>query len=260
MLSVESSPAADTSANGEARSTGVGPAFGAKRAIWIVFVFIVRTLCLAAALGTALQLFELVRFQKLQPRALGTSAALGSVAMLVAGAYAYRMTRRSFAVEASDEFKRTLGLCAVTWRTIALAVLAGVALCMLNVFCLMHFPPPPAEKFTALVAASAEAGWPRCWWTFYVVCVTPVTEEFVFRGVLFAGLLRSTSLAFAACMTPLVFMLLHVWGLTIYPPALALILLLGAAAQLARILSASLLPSIVVHLSYNLGCAILVHA
>ena len=87
----------------------------------------------------------------------------------------------------------------------------------------------------------------------FAVLVAPVTEELIFRGVLFTFFDRLAGTRFAIAMTALLFAGLHVpeyWG------AWNHVLLIGVVAvtlSLARGLSGSLAPSVILHLSYNLS-------
>jgi hypothetical protein len=120
MPSVEHRPEGSASADDAEPRVFAAPVFGAQRAIWIVFAYLGSALCVAAALGTAFQLVEFVRYHKLQHVTTGTAVALGSVATLIAGAIAYRMARRSFSVDAGTEFKSTLGLLGAPRRELSL--------------------------------------------------------------------------------------------------------------------------------------------
>lgn len=87
----------------------------------------------------------------------------------------------------------------------------------------------------------------------FAIFVAPLIEEVIFRGVLFAFFERLSGLWFAIVVTALLFAGLHVpeyWG------AWNHILLIGVVAltlSLARGLTGSLAPSVVLHLSYNLS-------
>ncbi|HEV2493780.1 MAG TPA: CPBP family intramembrane glutamic endopeptidase [Terriglobia bacterium] len=87
----------------------------------------------------------------------------------------------------------------------------------------------------------------------FAIFVAPVIEEVIFRGVLFAFFERSGGLRLAIALTALLFAGLHIpeyWG------AWNHVLLIGVVAlalSLARGLTGSLAPSIILHLSYNLS-------
>jgi membrane protease YdiL (CAAX protease family) len=86
---------------------------------------------------------------------------------------------------------------------------------------------------------------------FFAIVVAPFMEEVIFRGVLFAFFERLAGLRFAISGTALLFAGLHVpeyWGA--WNHAL-LILVVAAALSLARALTGSLAPSVILHLAYN---------
>jgi membrane protease YdiL (CAAX protease family) len=90
--------------------------------------------------------------------------------------------------------------------------------------------------------------------------VAPPIEEFMFRGVLFAGLSRSWSVASAGTLVTLVFLASHlteVWG---YPPAVVSVAAVGTAALFARIHTKSLAPAVALHAAYNLMLTVSVYA
>lgn len=85
-----------------------------------------------------------------------------------------------------------------------------------------------------------------------VVCVAPLIEELVFRGVLLSGLARRMPVGLAILASALVFGAVHLpdFSFAWYPvPALAL---LGLAAGWLRVSSRSLWPAIALHATNNL--------
>jgi CAAX protease family protein len=87
----------------------------------------------------------------------------------------------------------------------------------------------------------------------FAILVAPVVEELIFRGVLFAFFERRVGLRFAIAGTALLFAGLHVeeyWGAWNH---VLLIAVVALALSLARGLTGSLAPSVILHLSYNLS-------
>lgn len=85
----------------------------------------------------------------------------------------------------------------------------------------------------------------------FAVLVAPFMEELVFRGVLFNFLDRLAGTGFAVISTAVLFAGLHVpeyWGAWHH---VLMILVVGIALSLARGLTGSLAPSMVLHLAYN---------
>ncbi len=87
----------------------------------------------------------------------------------------------------------------------------------------------------------------------FSVLVAPFVEELVFRGVIFAIFERQVGLRFAMLTTALLFAALHIpeyWGAWNH---VLLISFVGIALSLARGLTGSLAPSVIVHTAYNLS-------
>ena len=85
----------------------------------------------------------------------------------------------------------------------------------------------------------------------FAVLIAPFMEELIFRGVLFSFFETKIGLRFAVVSTAVFFAGLHVpeyWGAWNH---VFLILLVGVMFSLARGLTGSLAPSIILHLAYN---------
>ncbi len=85
----------------------------------------------------------------------------------------------------------------------------------------------------------------------FAVLVAPFMEELVFRGVLFAVFERQVGLRFAVVATALLFAGLHVPEYRGAWNHLMLIFFVGVAFSLARGLTRSLVPSVILHTAYN---------
>jgi membrane protease YdiL (CAAX protease family) len=85
----------------------------------------------------------------------------------------------------------------------------------------------------------------------FAVGVAPVVEELVFRGLLFAIFERAVGWRFAVVTTAVLFAGLHIpeywhaWG------HLGMILVVGLVFSVARGLTGSLTPSVILHIGYN---------
>lgn len=89
-----------------------------------------------------------------------------------------------------------------------------------------------------------------------VVCVAPVVEETLFRGVLLSGLMRHMRAGWAIAISAIIFGAVHLpdFKFAWFPvPALAL---LGALLAWIRLRSRSLWPSIMMHATNNLVAVI----
>ena len=94
------------------------------------------------------------------------------------------------------------------------------------------------------------------WFALLAVVAAPLVEEFVFRGVLLAGLRRSLPLRWAVPASAVLFAIIH-------PPArFVAVFGLGMAAAAARVRTGSLLAAMTAHAVYNaavVGLAALAH-
>ena len=85
----------------------------------------------------------------------------------------------------------------------------------------------------------------------FAIAVAPVVEELVFRGLLFAILERAVGMRFAVVTTAVLFAGLHVPEYWHAWNHMLVILVVGVVFSLARGLTGSLTPSIILHLGYN---------
>lgn len=146
-------------------------------------------------------------------------------------------------------FWRGLSWRGLTSNQVLGFVLGGIALGVV----IAHAPAllPDRENFPLEELFSS----PRAAYavSIFAIFVAPVIEEVIFRGVLFAFFERLRGLRFAIAVTAVLFAGLHVpeyWG------AWNHVLLIGVVAltlSLARGLTGSLAPSVILHLSYNLS-------
>lgn len=84
-----------------------------------------------------------------------------------------------------------------------------------------------------------------------VVVVAPITEELLFRGVLFASLRRKIGVHFAALLSGAVFAVVHVEVLATQPLGLGGLTLAGVLLAYAFHYTKSLRVAIVIHAVYN---------
>jgi len=85
----------------------------------------------------------------------------------------------------------------------------------------------------------------------FAIAIAPVVEELVFRGLLFAILERGVGINLAVVVTALLFAGLHIPEYWHAWNHMLMILLVGLVFSLARGLTGSLTPSIVLHVGYN---------
>jgi membrane protease YdiL (CAAX protease family) len=104
--------------------------------------------------------------------------------------------------------------------------------------------PPPIEK----LLSSATAVYV---FAIFGICGAPFFEEVIFRGFLFKVLFETRGAGTAVSVTAILFALLHVpqlWGSW---AGVALIFVVGYVLSLVRWRSNSLIPSFIIHTSYN---------
>jgi membrane protease YdiL (CAAX protease family) len=104
---------------------------------------------------------------------------------------------------------------------------------------------PLERMFTSPLAAYAVAA--------FAVLIAPFMEELIFRGVLFAVFERRVSVRFAVATTAVLFAALHVPEYRGAWNHLLLICLVSGVFSLARGLTGSLAPSVILHFAYNLS-------
>jgi membrane protease YdiL (CAAX protease family) len=69
------------------------------------------------------------------------------------------------------------------------SALAGVIFAAICIFIAVPlFPPEPHHTWGPFAAAISNGGWPRHAWALLAVLLAPPVEEFLFRGIVFAGL------------------------------------------------------------------------
>jgi membrane protease YdiL (CAAX protease family) len=144
-------------------------------------------------------------------------------------------------------FWESLGWKRPTVRQVAGYLAGGGGLAVAVSLALLVQPDPqgfPLEKLFNSRTASYALG-------AFAISFAPVIEEVVFRGLLFAIVERAMGLRFAVVITAVLFAGLHVPE---YWPAwnhIVLILVVGMVFSLARGLTGSLTPSIMLHIGYN---------
>lgn len=187
-----------------------------------------------------------------------TAAFVGEI---VGGLVAFRMARRALPGPIGSGALLPIGWSRASSRELLLASSAGAALACLYLFALVPaFPPSPGRAWGPLAAAVGYGGWPRHAWAVLGLVVAPPVEEFVFRGVLFAGLRQSWGPVTAGALVIVLFVAGHVSELAGYGPAATGVALLGGATLVARIATRSLGPSIALHAAYNVGLVVVTYA
>ncbi len=116
-------------------------------------------------------------------------------------------------------------------------------------------PPGPIARMATTPGLSQVA------WLILAVLLAPPIEELMFRGIFYGGCRRSLGPVWAAVLTTVVFVMLHVTETIHFLPALAGITALALVALWFRLRGAAIGPAVAVHFGYNAVIAIMaVHA
>jgi len=170
-----------------------------------------------------------------------------------AGVVLVRRLRHNLSAGAWPCTLAALGWRPASSRSLALGATTGILLaaCYLLV-ALRLLPPGPGEAAGPLADAVAHAGLSaRLLLAAIGVFLAPPLEEFLFRGILLAGLGQSWGFWPAAVGSTSLFALAHLPQVGGYWPAFVGILIMAAVSLAFRLRTRSLWPSIALHASYN---------
>lgn len=176
----------------------------------------------------------------------------GTAGFLLGGPLVFVLAR---AMERGRTWREALapfGLVKSSPRAIAAGVALGVAIAVVLGFGLEVVFPSPQDAEGPLIEAASAPGWQRILFVLLAVVLAPVFEEFLFRGVMYTGMLRSWGKWPAGIVVTLSFGLLHAADVGGYWPALFMITAVGLGLLLVRIKTNSLIPAIAMHSAYNL--------
>lgn len=177
------------------------------------------------------------------------ASAIGGAIALAAGA---NIVRKSL---------RDNSLFGAAWeagkpKTIITSVLlgAGVALMYMIISSLsVHlFSFESGQKGGLLNQMAAQPGFGLAIMIFLALFIAPLTEEFLFRGILLGGLNRSFGIWWGIIISNLLFITLHFSEAIYFWPAFIGIGLLSAMATWMRLTQKAIGPAVAVHFGYNL--------
>jgi membrane protease YdiL (CAAX protease family) len=229
--------------------------FGASQA-WIIFLsYIGVQLALGFVVGFMFSVvYALHHHGRLDGFAeeMRLPLAIGALAGVIAGGLAaWWLARRAARRDLQQPTLALFGWRPSDARAILAAVLTGLALGAVYMALAAIFPPPRSGHMGLIARTVSGGGWPLVVWGGFAVLIAPPVEEFVFRGVMWTGLERSWGPLAAALAVTGTFVLLHVTEAGGYPLALVAIGSLGLAALVARVLTDSLVPAVLLHSGYN---------
>lgn len=173
----------------------------------------------------------------------------GAIGVALSGVVVLTMARASFP-------RGPEGMASIGWRRATRThTLTGAAIglglsVILPVFGSV-FPPSPDQAMGPLAEAASSSGWAQLVLVFLALMLAPPIEEFLFRGVMFAGFSRSWGPALASVLVTVLFAAAHLPEVMSYWPALVSIAIVGVAALVMRRRSGSLVPAIALHATYN---------
>ena len=175
---------------------------------------------------------------------------IASIAALII----FWMTRKTLPGQLNQGALASLGWKLTPKLVVLLGFSIGVLICAGFLFVLT--PLLPAVEINELGPNATRAstiitGWQHFYWAVLLVFVVPPIEEFLFRGVLFTGLLNSFGLYVSGIAVSVLFVVAHAPDAIHYWPAWISLSLLAVSTIIVRIKTDSLAPAIAVHVGYN---------
>ena len=218
-------------------------------------VFVIGAIIISATGGTLEGAAAFKAFQKtMMPPAI-------LIAMLASGTTVFLMVRAL-----AGKLIRVTGPTGVGWalgkpKHLFVAFILGVVLAILYVaIASAQFPVDSAKESGPLVRIAQTPGMARLLWAVLAIGFAPLFEEFLFRGVLFAGFARSWNVWVSSIVVTALFVLFHIGETYFFWPATISIGLMACLVLGLRIYTGCLGPAIAAHLAYNLVLVVLVYA
>lgn len=176
------------------------------------------------------------------------------VGMLLGGFVLINLTR--YFSGPSATFHQGIGWSRGGSSDLAIGFAAGGLLAVSYISAAAFLVPADPQTPTGPVTQMAGTpGLPRVSWIFLALALAPPLEEFLFRGVLFAGLSRTWGVPAASVIVTGLFILVHLPETIHYWPAMVSIGLVGTFTLLLRIRAQSVGPAVALHFAYNLVIA-----
>lgn len=177
--------------------------------------------------------------------------------MLLGYSIAYFLTYQF----AKDYFKITLQnlFGHVPFSHLVFSVIVGLVFTIVIIQVMVFVPPP--ENFSS-TTDDFENGtlFSRSIIILFTCLLGPFFEEFVFRGYIFDALRQKYSFLITALASSLLFTIPHMHNYYTYWPAALVIFSLGMLLAYFRKREDSLLPCLLIHISYNTGLLLLFFA
>jgi membrane protease YdiL (CAAX protease family) len=176
-----------------------------------------------------------------------------SLAGLAAGGIAVAWSELRRRRRLDPELRRAIGWSPAALRSLVVAAAAGASVALVYL-ALAATVWPPSSEFTPgpMTQMALSSGWLLQAWRFAVLAISPPVEEFLFRGVLLAGLASSWGSKAAAAVTTVLFVSVHYFEIAAYLPAVLGLTGMSVVALYFRARTDSLAPPVAVHFGYNL--------
>ncbi len=182
--------------------------------------------------------------------ALAVGTITGAIAMIAASLY---FARRHLREVSPTGIGWSLG----SWRSLLIAAVVGATVSTAFItFVAMTNPEIPDSDLGVVARLAGQDVRVRWIWAAVAVLIAPVTEELLFRGVLFSGLARSWGIPASAVTVSVVFFLFHLAETIAFWPAMVSIAILTIATIGSRLLTNRLGPPVAMHTAYNTILAI----
>jgi membrane protease YdiL (CAAX protease family) len=178
---------------------------------------------------------------------------LAGVAGVLAGGIAVAAIELGRGRRSDPELRRAIGWSRAGLRSVGAAAACGALIALAYMTIAGMLWPPSAELVPGPMTRMAlTPGWQQETWRFAVLAISPPIEEFLFRGVLLAGLAAAWGSRAAAVVTALLFVSLHYFDVVAYLPAIGGLAAFCCVALYFRARTGSLAPPIAAHFGYNL--------
>ena len=238
------------------------PAFGPKQAFAVLGLYLGSQIAVAAVVagvGVFVLAFRSAAagrpFDPLRPpNGILMAALILSVVVSAGGAIGMSLIWRRGRLHSPEP--AGFGLLRPSARSILVGIVAGLLLALAFRFLVPRIVPfDPHMKLGPVTTAALETPATRALWVVLAILVAPPIEEYLFRGVLLAGLrARFSALGSAAAVTAL-FVACHVTEAIAYWPAFLALAGFGALTAALRVRSGSIVPGLVAHVAYNVVVA-----
>jgi len=231
---------------------------GAKDACLILFAYLATQLACGFLVGIVASLVavatgvtpgETEEFKQITSQVLQYSLV---PIMIISGFVVLSMARSMAADAMTDGSPLGIGWCRCSSFSLLIGALLGAMVSgsfLLLLSILFSGGQPVSEG--PLAEMASQGGITRLLFAILAVICAPLVEEFLFRGVMLAGLTRSWGLPVAVALCSTIFVALHIRELLRFWPATFGLAGIAALTMWLRIGTRSLGPAVAAHMGYN---------